>query len=311
MTFHPFAPEEPATSTRCSGDQPATQAPDSRQSVLVAAGDHTQSLGDVWAALLGAARGPDPTRAAPNLPDAATPAPPAPPVAAVRGATEMVSVARALLDAGYDRLVIVPLSVPDGSSRVLVAELAEAVDTLRLAYPGAHIHDAGRALDSESARALGDLVAVPQQVSDERLAGAIARGFDGEPGRLASFLAVLRRALPADTTIALRGSSVMGRAFRDGAPYDAGGRGSSDLDVVLIGPAAADLWVPEARLLGGINTLPLNDEASWVAPALEAARREAQAMVGRPLSIQAMASWFLDLRVAVQGQQYVVLSGQP
>ena len=44
---------------------------------------------------------------------------------------------------------------------------------------------------------------------------------------------------------------------------------------------------------------------------LEAARREAQAMVGRPLSIQAMASWFLDLRVAVQGQQYVVLSGQP
>ena len=69
------------------------------------------------------------------------------------------------------------------------------------------------------------------------------------------------------------------------------------------------LWVPDAQLLGGINTLPLSDEAGWVAPALDRARRRAQAIARRPVSIQAMAGWFLDLRTLVQGQPYVVLNG--
>ena len=60
---------------------------------------------------------------------------------------------------------------------------------------------------------------------------------------------------------------------------------------------------------GGINTLPLSDDAGWVAPALDRARRRAQAIARRPVSIQAMAGWFLDLRTLVQGQPYVVLNG--
>ena len=74
-----------------------------------------------------------------------------------------------------------------------------------------------------------------------------------------------------------------------------------------VGETAVELWVPEARLLGGINTLPLSDHASWVAPALDPVRRQAQGVIRRPLSIQAMAGWFLDLRAVVQRQPYVVL----
>ncbi len=67
-------------------------------------------------------------------------------------------------------------------------------------------------------------------------------------------------------------------------------------------------WVPEAKLLGGINTLPLSDEAGWVAPDLDRARRRAQAIARRPVSLQAMARWFLELRANAQGQPYIVLS---
>jgi hypothetical protein len=136
---------------------------------------------------------------------------------------------------------------------------------------------------------------------------ALARGFGEDAGALLRFVAALREALPADTALALRGSTVVGHSYRDRRPFDAGGAGTSDLDIVAIGERALDLWHPDARILGGINTIPLADDTTWVAPALEPARRRCQAMVGRPVSIQVMARWFLDLRSAIQGQPYVDL----
>ena len=185
--------------------------------------------------------------------------------------------------------------------------LADAIDRLRATYPEAHIHDLGRSAGAPEAVALAELVAVPVTGSPSMLAGAIARGFGGDPAGLAQFIARLRTGLPPATTIALRGSAVVGHRHGEGVPFDADGPGTSDLDVVAVGESAVELWVPEARLLGGINTLPLSDEAAWVAPALDDARRQAQAVVKRPLSIQAMAGWFLDLRSVVQRQPYVIL----
>ena len=124
--------------------------------------------------------------------------------------------------------------------------------------------------------ALAELVAVPVTGSPSMLAGAIARGFGGDPAGLAQFIARLRTGLPPATTIALRGSAVVGHRHGEGVPFDADGPGTSDLDVVAVGESAVELWVPEARLLGGINTLPLSDEATWVAPALDDARRQAR-----------------------------------
>jgi hypothetical protein len=140
-------------------------------------------------------------------------------------------------------------------------------------------------------------------------ADTLERGFGGDPARLRRFVSILRAALPPGTTIALRGSTVAGRSYKTGEPFDAGGPGTSDLDVVILGEPVVGLWVQDAQLLGGINTLPLSDDAGWVAPALDRARRRAQEIVRRPVSIQAMAGWFLDLRTLVQGQPYVVLNG--
>ena len=139
-------------------------------------------------------------------------------------------------------------------------------------------------------------------------AETLERGFGGDPARLRRFVTILRRALPPGTTIALRGSTVAGRSYKTGEPFDAGGPGTSDLDVVIVGEPVVALWVQDAQLLGGINTLPLSDDARWVAPTLDRARRQAQAIARRPVSIQAMAGWFLDLRTLVQGQPYVVLN---
>ncbi|MEW6225272.1 MAG: hypothetical protein AB1627_11660 [Chloroflexota bacterium] len=140
-------------------------------------------------------------------------------------------------------------------------------------------------------------------------AAALERAFEGDPRRLRRFLSVIRAALPAGTSIGLRGSAVVGQAYETGAPFDAAGPGTSDLDVVIIGDEVMDLFAPDARLLGGVNTLPLSDAEPWVAPALDRARRTAQAIARRPVSIQAMPRWFLDLRSVVQDQPYVLLDG--
>ena len=58
------------------------------------------------------------------------------------------------------------------------------------------------------------------------------------------------------------------------------------------------------------NPSPLHDAAPDLAdPRLERARRLAQDAAGRPVSLQAMARWFLDLRSGLQGTPYVVLGG--
>ena len=146
------------------------------------------------------------------------------------------------------------------------------------------------------------------EVAGAIAAGTIDRGFGGDAERLQSFVFELQPALPEGTVLVLRGSAVAGRSFRTGDPFDARGPGTSDLDLVLVGDEARDLFADEALLLGGLNTLPLSDERPWAAPQLEAARRRAQAVARRPVSIQAMAGWFLELRAQVQGQPYVILA---
>lgn len=139
-------------------------------------------------------------------------------------------------------------------------------------------------------------------------AEALERAFLGDPAILESFIDVLRRALPDGTTIILRGSAIAGHSYETDAPFDADGPGTSDLDVVVVGEGVVDLWDDDARVLGGVNTLPLSNSAPCATPALDQARRDAQNMVRRPVSIQGMAKWFLDLRGVVQGTPYAVLS---
>lgn len=288
-----------------------------RPTVLIAAGRRGQGRDAIWQALLRAARDSVATtsRDAPAARDLQTPGTPgvADAIHAVVDTTDAAARMSALIGEGYEQLVVFPLPPLDETidERTWQAPLARAVAAVRARHPRARIHDLGRPIEPEMARALASFVAAPQPASDAVLAAAVVRGFDGDPATLARFLVVLREALPPGTTLALRGSTVVGHSFRKGTPFDAAGPRSSDLDVVAIGEPAVELWVPEARLLGGINTLPLSDGTAWVAPELDGPRCAAQEIVGRPLSLQAMAGWFLELRTILQAQPYVVLSGPP
>lgn len=66
-------------------------------------------------------------------------------------------------------------------------------------------------------------------------------------------------------------------------------------------------WKPEAFYFPNVNTMPLSDHSPDIAPALNAVREELQAMVGRPVNMQAMQPWFLDMRADLQGTPYVFL----
>jgi len=147
----------------------------------------------------------------------------------------------------------------------------------------------------------------PYRLPPELTDAIVRRAFHGDPDLFREFLATLREPL-GDADVVLRGSAVTGRSYRGHEAFDAHGPGSSDLDIVLVGPRAFQHWVPDAFYLAGVNTVPLSDKAPWVAPGLEPAREAAQALVRRPVNIQAMARWFLELRAIVQGQKHVILT---
>lgn len=139
------------------------------------------------------------------------------------------------------------------------------------------------------------------------LEGFVARGFRGDWSRFGRFMAVLQSALPPGTRIAARGSSVSGYGFSTGLPFDADGNGSSDLDLVLVGEEVMERWSKDGFYIPGILTMPLEDANAHFAPWLDDTRKELESIAGRPVHIQAMAQWFLDLRAALLNTEYVFL----
>jgi hypothetical protein len=135
----------------------------------------------------------------------------------------------------------------------------------------------------------------------------IERAFKGDEWVLRRFVATLREPL-GDSRIVLRGSAVTGESYRGRERFDARGPGTSDLDLVVLGEDAMRLWLPNAFYFPGVNTKPLGDKSRWVAPTLDLARQAAQALVERPVNIQAMAAWFLELRALLQVQRHVFLT---
>src|SRR4051812_37037788 len=63
----------------------------------------------------------------------------------------------------------------------------------------------------------------------------ISLAFEGDARRFEEFCRIVRGAIPPDTAVVLRGSSVTGVRYDDGAPFDADGPGTSDLDLTLVG----------------------------------------------------------------------------
>src|SRR5512132_3064116 len=114
-------------------------------------------------------------------------------------------------------------------------------------------------------------------MTDEKIEERITRlAFDGDALRFREFIAKLKSGLPEGTGVALRGSVVTNKRWEDGRPFDAEGRGSSDLDVTLIGDKAMACWNEDAFYIPGLHTKPLYDGDPDIAPGLNPLRQELQ-----------------------------------
>src|SRR5256714_4971732 len=86
-----------------------------------------------------------------------------------------------------------------------------------------------------------------KKMSDAQIEERIIRlAFDGDELRYREFCAKLKAGLPEGTGVALRGSVVTNKRWEDGKPFDADGRGTSDLDVTLIGDKVMEFWNDDA-----------------------------------------------------------------
>jgi hypothetical protein len=115
--------------------------------------------------------------------------------------------------------------------------------------------------------------------------------------------------LPAGTSVVLRGSAVTGERWDDGAPFDADGPGTSDLDLTLVGDEAINLYNAEGFYVPLIHSKPLSDKDPDIAPLLVPLREKLQKMVRRPVNIQATRDFVMYLRGDLIGQPYLTLIG--
>lgn len=131
--------------------------------------------------------------------------------------------------------------------------------------------------------------------------------FDGDVLRYREFLAKLKAGLPEGTGIALRGSVVTNKRWKDGKQFDAEGRGTSDLDVTLVGDKVMEFWNEGAFYLPGLHTKPLCDEEPTIAPALNPLRQELQTLAERPVNFQATANLILYARDVLFDEPYCMV----
>jgi hypothetical protein len=145
---------------------------------------------------------------------------------------------------------------------------------------------------------------------DEKRSNVIRLAFGGDADKFGSFCQVIQAAIPADTAVVLRGSAITGVRWKDQAPFDAAGPGTSDLDVTLVGSGAIGLFALHGFFVPGVHSRPLSDADPDIAPALVPLRQTLMAMTGRPVNIQASRDIVLFFRGDVLDQPYLTLIGK-
>jgi hypothetical protein len=144
----------------------------------------------------------------------------------------------------------------------------------------------------------------------EMRANVVRLAFGGDPARFDAFCRALQEGIPPETAAVLRGSAVTGVRHEDGAPFDADGPGTSDLDLTLVGNDVIDWFTSEGFYIPGAHTKPLSAKDPDIAPKLVPLRRKLIAMVNRPVDIQATKDWVMFLREYVLAQPYLTLVGK-
>ena len=134
----------------------------------------------------------------------------------------------------------------------------------------------------------------------------ITLAFDGDERLFIAFYRKLQQGLPAGTGIILRGSVVTNKRHQDGAPFDSQGKGTSDLDVTLVGRKVMEAWKVTGYYIPGLHTRPLCDGDPDIAPSLNPLRESLQKLVGRPVNFQGTSSLVLYTRDVLLGEPYYV-----
>jgi hypothetical protein len=134
--------------------------------------------------------------------------------------------------------------------------------------------------------------------------------FAGSRERFEEFVDVIRAAIPDNTTVVLRGSAVTGARWKDGAPFDADGPGTSDLDLTLVGDEVIGLFTVTGFFVPGVHSRPLSDTDPDIAPPLVPLRSDLMALTGRPVNIQATRDFVMTIRGDLLGQPYLTLIGK-
>lgn len=141
----------------------------------------------------------------------------------------------------------------------------------------------------------------------EKRSNVIRLAFGGQEERFQEFLDVIRQEIPDDTTVVLRGSAVTGSRWKDGAPFDADGPGTSDLDLTLVGDHAVALFHPMGFFVPGVHSRPVSEDDPDIAPDLIPLRETLIAMTGRPVNIQASREIVIRFRGGMLDQPYLTL----
>lgn len=146
-----------------------------------------------------------------------------------------------------------------------------------------------------------------QPTEEQMRARLLSEVFDGQVERFDAFCDAIREALPPSTSAVLRGSAVTGVRWKDGAPFDAAGPGTSDLDLTLVGPELLTLFSLDGFFVPGVHSKPLSDEDPHIAPTLVPLRERLTSLAGRPVNIQATRDIVMLLRGDLLGQPYLTL----
>jgi hypothetical protein len=148
---------------------------------------------------------------------------------------------------------------------------------------------------------------VDEMTKEEVLNRIISLGFDGDRRRFRRFCKTMQEGLPEGTGVALRGSVVTNERHEDGSPFDAKGKGTSDLDVTLIGSKVMECWGADGFYIPGLHTKPLGDKDPDIAPSLNKLRLRLQRMARRPVNFQATSNVVLFARDVLFNQPYFMI----
>jgi hypothetical protein len=133
----------------------------------------------------------------------------------------------------------------------------------------------------------------------------IRLAFDNDRQRYDEFVRALRDAIPPDVSVILRGSAVTGTRWEDGAPFDADGPGTSDLDLTMIGGDMVQHF--DVFYIPGLHSAPLSDAHPDASMTFIPLRRALCKIARRPVNLQATADLVQYARDILMTQPYFTM----